>query len=303
MSLRLRTPNLFTASNLWTPANSSVQPLLLMMDANAVWSGSSLASIINAGSEGGSFSIRGGPDKGTAINGLDPIRFDNNGEALYKTLDFPNTGKLSFFHYGRLISAAAPCGVINRQWDDVASNRVVYYNNCAAAGFNSFLIANRAGASTDSAPAWEATIQFQTAGSINSVYGQGGATNDGWRDGVQNALTGTNLSGSFPLAGAVPDYPSYDWEFGRGRPQSFGGGETSNTEFLCIALFSDWLSSSERQKWEGYWHWRGGTQAQLPVGHPYLSAAPTMDAETFATYAAFSTPQDAGRRVIKIIGY
>jgi hypothetical protein len=41
-----------------------------------------------------------------------------------------------------------------------------------------------------------------------------------------------------------------------------------------IILFSG-ASSTDRQLLEGYLAWKWGTQANLPVGHPYKSAAPT----------------------------
>jgi len=41
-----------------------------------------------------------------------------------------------------------------------------------------------------------------------------------------------------------------------------------------IVLFPPGMSASDRQKVEGYLAWKWGTQANLPGGHPYASAAP-----------------------------
>jgi len=249
---------------LWTPADSSVQPLLMMRDADAVWSGSNLTSIVNAGSEGGSFTVYGPPDKGTLLNGAQPIRFNAGTEGFGKVLDFPNTGKMSIFFYSKMITAGDN-GIVNKAWIDAGqSNLSVLY--ASTAGVTQFIGNLDFGGTTAAA---------QTTGQIRSVYAQLGATNDCWSDGVQLAMASSTTA-------AVPNHASYEWGFGSGNSQGLGGGETSNSEFLCIALFSDWLTTAERNKWEGYWHWRGGTQSQLPVGHPYKLAAPTISASATA---------------------
>lgn len=45
-------------------------------------------------------------------------------------------------------------------------------------------------------------------------------------------------------------------------------------EIAEICIFNSALTTGDRQKVEGYLAWKYGLQAQLPVGHPYLSAAP-----------------------------
>jgi len=42
-----------------------------------------------------------------------------------------------------------------------------------------------------------------------------------------------------------------------------------------IVIFSNVLSTTYRQKIEGYLCWKWGIQANLPSGHPYLNSAPT----------------------------
>jgi hypothetical protein len=42
-----------------------------------------------------------------------------------------------------------------------------------------------------------------------------------------------------------------------------------------IVIFNSSLGTTDRQKMEGYLAWKWGLEANLPVGHPYKSAAPT----------------------------
>lgn len=64
---------------------------------------------------------------------------------------------------------------------------------------------------------------------------------------------------------------------GRTR-QGVVGGPGDNFSFSGfmaeVAIYDDVLSTSDRQKMEGYLAWRYGLQANLPGGHPYLSAPP-----------------------------
>jgi hypothetical protein len=52
------------------------------------------------------------------------------------------------------------------------------------------------------------------------------------------------------------------------------GGETSNVEVGEIILFNVVLTTTDIQTLEGYLAWKWGSQANLPAGHPYKSAAP-----------------------------
>jgi len=55
-----------------------------------------------------------------------------------------------------------------------------------------------------------------------------------------------------------------------------GDGVTNfNGNYYEVIVFNAPLSLSQRQKVEGYLAWKWGIQAQLPSGHPYLSASPS----------------------------
>ena len=51
-------------------------------------------------------------------------------------------------------------------------------------------------------------------------------------------------------------------------------GECINSYISEIAYFQSVLSTADRQKMEGYLAWKWGLNTYLPIGHPYLSAAP-----------------------------
>jgi hypothetical protein len=51
--------------------------------------------------------------------------------------------------------------------------------------------------------------------------------------------------------------------------------EVINSYISEIAYFQSVLSTTDRQKMEGYLAWKYGLNTYLPAGHPYLSAAPT----------------------------
>lgn len=77
-----------------------------------------------------------------------------------------------------------------------------------------------------------------------------------------------------------------------GRPQigvSAGGGAYFDGYVAEIVICSSFLSASDRQLVEGYLAWKWGLQANLPGGHPYASAAPTVVLGTVAATEAADT--------------
>ena len=47
-----------------------------------------------------------------------------------------------------------------------------------------------------------------------------------------------------------------------------------NGFYYEIAYYNSALSTTDRQRMEGYLAWKWGLQANLPAGHPHKSAAP-----------------------------
>ena len=62
-----------------------------------------------------------------------------------------------------------------------------------------------------------------------------------------------------------------DWEIG-----SFFGGGNLNGQLAEIIVVPSAVSTSDRQKLEGYLAHKWGTVAELPVSHPYKNSAPTV---------------------------
>jgi hypothetical protein len=77
----------------------------------------------------------------------------------------------------------------------------------------------------------------------------------------------TNLSGP------------YGQTFTSGTLTNIGREKTSDFQFqgyiMEIIFYNSYLSTTDRQKVEGYLAWKWGLQTSLPGAHPYYSAAPT----------------------------
>jgi hypothetical protein len=95
------------------------------------------------------------------------------------------------------------------------------------------------------------------------IYSAHQATND-----IRAYLDGTSLfSGG---AGSTA-------HFGTGVTKRIGAnaaGDRFEGQIAEICIFNSALTTSDRQKVEGYLAWKYGLQANLPGGHPYLSSPP-----------------------------
>ena len=109
-----------------------------------------------------------------------------------------------------------------------------------------------------------------------------------WQDG-----TSMSVSGAFSTIN-TPHIIEYTPSAGRGNPMSgvtVGNYDQQNSggsgiQYEIIAL-SAAPSQADRERIEGYLAWKWGLQANLPAGHTYKSAAPTIVA---TAGAASSTP-------------
>jgi hypothetical protein len=54
------------------------------------------------------------------------------------------------------------------------------------------------------------------------------------------------------------------------------GGENANVEIAEIILVNSAISTTDRQRLEGYLAWKWGLVANLPSGHPYKNSPPTV---------------------------
>ena len=71
------------------------------------------------------------------------------------------------------------------------------------------------------------------------------------------------------------------------------GGSYLNGVIAEVVVVQTAMSDTDRQKLEGYLAWKWGMQANLPVGHPYESAAPESSDTTPPTIATLNPTDDA----------
>jgi sugar lactone lactonase YvrE len=69
-----------------------------------------------------------------------------------------------------------------------------------------------------------------------------------------------------------------------------------------VILFNSTLSTSDRQKVEGYLAWKWGLQAKLPVSHPYYSAAPATAPFTVRTISGTVTTFAGSGSILDVDG-
>jgi hypothetical protein len=74
---------------------------------------------------------------------------------------------------------------------------------------------------------------------------------------------------------------------------TFGNPSTRTLEIAELILFTTALSTTDRQKIEGYLAWKWGLQASLPGGHPYFSAAPIFASSGLATLGTVTTDSNS----------
>lgn len=111
------------------------------------------------------------------------------------------------------------------------------------------------------------TGEFMTSWqrSANSGY----ATDETWENGTQLTLT----SGNNPTT--QPSITENFTTIGRGQGGNVAQYFYSNARVHELVM-AEVDSTDTRQKLEGYMAWRWGNEGDLPVGHPYKSAAPTV---------------------------
>ncbi|MDB6133303.1 MAG: hypothetical protein JWM59_1546 [Verrucomicrobiales bacterium] len=94
-------------------------------------------------------------------------------------------------------------------------------------------------------------------------------------------LNGTVILDEVPGVSTAPALVNPVFDATNATKSTMGGsysGTTaqSNAHFILMGRNRGAVSDTDRQKLEGYACWYAGIQAQLPAGHPYLSAAPVL---------------------------
>ena len=252
-------PALDGQAALWTPSNLAVAPKVWWNGDSATFSGSNLSTWPNSGSTGGSATVAGPPTQAT-LNSLNGALFDASGERIsHDPGAWGTSGALWMFVVSRLTSTAPSAqGWLHRGSPAGTSGMTVVASSGAVEAFaNGF---NATGRSQ-----WASSETHDTNAHFRS-FGLG-TTVSHYRDGVSQSLTGTNTT-------AVPNYASGTaWIYGEAWS---GGSEVLTGEIFQFLVCDYYPTSTEREKLEGWGAWKYGLEANLPGGHPYLSAAPTV---------------------------
>ena len=118
------------------------------------------------------------------------------------------------------------------------------------------------------------TVSSPTSLTANPVVWVGNAD-------YANAQANTWLNGTADIAGAAfqtAGNTSDTDSLGIGVFSRPGGGLDTydNTRLSEVLLINATLSTTNRQKLEGYLAWKWGLEANLPAGHPYKTTPPTV---------------------------
>jgi len=124
---------------------------------------------------------------------------------------------------------------------------------------------------------YDNSIQLQTDGNTNYIAGaQTGPTIISYdidRTGLSQASV--YLNGTLDIT----DVLTVDIGEGRFRINANRVGGSNADAGHCEIIVTNLRSDNIRQRIEGYLAWKWGLEANLPVGHPYKSAPPTVDSD------------------------
>ena len=204
----------------------------------------------------------------STLNSLTVIDFDGSNDVLTRGANSigRNTSSLSFYWVLRPETVNAD----RRFWNSSHGTGVV--NARALQGFNSSS-AWRVGGRREDAGSYAEDVSVSASGDVNSwvitgfQYNYSAATLTLFRNALQVS------AGSWLNAGTSSDTDSQTAYIGSavGGTAQFYDGQIAEG----IAIHAD-VSTATRQKVEGYLAWKWGLEANLPAGHPYKSAAPTI---------------------------
>lgn len=188
------------------------------------------------------------------INGRNVLSFDGNNKSLFASSAVINLPQpFSRFIAGQFLSKANKSVLIDT---DTSNNQGVFYNGEGGANW---VVANGV------APSF-AAYSYGTRDFLNHQH----------MHIINGAASYWGLDGS-NITGPVNSGPSGQLGVRIGHVRTeLSGGYAFQGLVSEIVFVSGVISTSDRQKLEGYLAWKWGTTANLPSGHPYKINPPTI---------------------------
>lgn len=219
-----------SAAGGFTPADLNPRAWLDCRDA--VWSGSNLVSIANAGSDGGSATLVGTPVKGQQISGFDTIRLSSSAMRLDMALGAWSSGQFSYFWYGASLDGTSHAGIMGSGWPNSPGTSALacFLGNGTEGSYNFSNGCCTIGGST--APSFRSNVNV-TDTTPHFVAGIFSSTNAAYLDGVLASMA-ENANGT------VPNYGARTYNLGVG-----GTTESLKGDTFVWLVFDTALSASD----------------------------------------------------------
>jgi methionine-rich copper-binding protein CopC len=209
------------------------------------------------------------------LNGNNAISFDGTGRSLSAGTATINLSQpFNRFIVGKFLTKSSQSVIVDGNNGSGAGGQQVFYNGESAGSWRMAC----------DAPAYAKSISYGTSDFNNHIHFHN----------LNGASTYYSIDGATTLSG--PGDPG-----STGQPgicignirNEFVTGYGFQGYVYEIILTTGTLSPADRQKIEGYLAWKWGTQASLPVGHPYESAAPESSDTTPPTIATLNPTDEA----------
>jgi methionine-rich copper-binding protein CopC len=265
----------------WTPADLSNKALWLdAADAGTITLNGSTVSQWNDKSGNGRNVAQSNAAKQPTystgyLNGNNAISFDGTGRSLSAGTATINLSQpFNRFIVGKFLTKSSQSVIVDGNNGSGAGGQQVFYNGESAGSWRMAC----------DAPAYAKSISYGTSDFNNHIHFHN----------LNGASTYYSIDGATTLSG--PGDPG-----STGQPgicignirNEFVTGYGFQGYVYEIILTTGTLSPADRQKIEGYLAWKWGTQASLPVGHPYESAAPESSDTTPPTIATLNPTDEA----------
>lgn len=193
---------------------------------------------------------------GTAINGVQALAFAGSPVSI-KTAAFKHPATWTMVAVGKASGAAIQSLVDADKYDATKNEQAQYLRNNAgtleSVAYNTvpaLFIGSKTGMGSSAAVIGAQHLATSITATLNGS------------DGTPTTTTGTNASATIGLNFGVAS---------AGTPAQYLIGQIGDV------IFSATITTSIKQKMEGYLAWKYGLQASLPGGHPYASRAPLLN--------------------------